>query len=194
MFQSELLLRVAMAGLAILLYVNHHHLHRHKPFPSGAKKGVEFWVIMAPSLWTLSLILYVTGLEWFNFSLPLPMWLRWTGVGLMASCIPLSHWVYTALGEHFSRKLVLREDHRLVSSGPYKYVRHPMYSLLFLCALSTCLISGNILVMGTTLLVVAVMLVRIRKEETILSERFGEEYAAYRQKTGALLPRGILAS
>lgn len=188
MGSSEMWLKVALGAMALVLYVNHHHLKRKKPFPR-ASRGIEFWVVVGPSLWTASLILYVIGVEWHNITLPLPLWLRWVGVALMALCFPLSQWVYNALGEHFTRRLALRDDHKLVMKGPYKYVRHPMYSVLFLCAIATCLISANVFVLATTLVVAVIMLARIRKEERMLQERFGTAYKDYQRRTGALVPR-----
>jgi protein-S-isoprenylcysteine O-methyltransferase Ste14 len=64
-----------------------------------------------------------------------------------------------------------------------------MYATLFLCAMSTCLISANYAVMATTVAVASIMLMRIKKEEAMLAARFGSEYDWWRQRTGALVPR-----
>jgi protein-S-isoprenylcysteine O-methyltransferase Ste14 len=189
----ELAFRIMLTVLTFALYYNRHVLHRKtsskvKRMPT---RGVELWIIIVPYVWTASLVLYVAGFEWFDYSAALPTWLRWVGVGLMAICLPLTDWTYYSLGVHASRKLELQKDHRLVQEGPYRYVRHPVYVVLFLSAIGACLVSSNIIVMITTLAVVAVVLIRIRKEEAMLIGRFGDEYLDYRRRTGALLPRLI---
>lgn len=188
---DEVVFRIMLATLAAFLYLNHHILHRK---PQSKKKavplrGVELWLIITPSLWTLCLVFYVVGFDWFSWSLPLPHWLRWSGVAAMVTCAPLSQWIYHALGENFSKTLELQPNHRLIQNGPYRYVRHPMYSTLFLCATATCLISANLYVLAASATVVIVIMLRIKKEEEMLLSRFGENYKKYRQQTGALLPK-----
>lgn len=188
---TDLTFRILLAVLTFALYYNRHVRHR-KPGPKKPKtprRGVEVWIVAVPYLWTLSLALYVLGFGWFDYSVALPEWLRWVGVGIMAACLPLTDWTYRTLGVHASRTLELRKDHRLVRDGPYRYVRHPVYVVLFLSAIGACLISSNLIVFALTIAVIVVVLVRIKKEEAGLAERFGDEYHEYRQKTGALLPK-----
>ena len=100
--------------------------------------------------------------------------------------IGLSH---RALGESYSSMISLRENHRLVTGGVYRVVRHPMYGaylLLFLCAF---LISGN-WVIGASGggIILSLMTIRLAREEAVLEERYGGEYRAYMQRTGRFLP------
>ncbi len=189
----DLWFRAILGVLAIALYLNHHVLHR-SPAPKNKRvapslQSLDFWVFGAAWLWATSLVLYVAGVGASSLAAPLPQWVRGLGVVAMVLCIPLSQWIYRSLGVHFSKKLELREDHKLVQEGPYAYVRHPMYSTLFLCAIATCLISANYAVIATTLAVATLMLLRIQKEEDMMLERFGQEYQQYRRQTGALLPK-----
>ncbi len=187
-FFDDGLFRLVLAVLSAGIYINHHYIHRSPHKAKGPLVGVEFWMVMFLLIWTLMIILYVIGLIGFARA-ALPQWLRWTGVGVMVACIPLSSWIYHTLGVHFSKKLELRADHRLINTGPYRFVRHPMYATLFLCATGVCLISANLLIAAATVPVAIVMLVRMRKEEKMLVSRFGAAYITYRQYTGALFPK-----
>ena len=190
---QEQLLRLVLAVLSVVLYINHHVLHRSPQ--KGATKAptglIEASIGVTASLWTLSLALFVLNFDWFNYAVPLPLWLRWAGVVLMTACFPLSAWIYRALGEHFSKKLELQTNHRLIDNGPYRFVRHPMYATLLLCASATCLISANLIVMAMVGAVAVVFVLRIQQEEAMLVGRFGQEYSNYRRHTAALVP-GLL--
>ena len=121
-----------------------------------------------------------------------PEWIAYVGLGAAMGGVILLEFVHQALGEHFSPHLELRNDHKIVTTGPYRYVRHPMYSsgLLFLVGLG--LFSHNIVVLlfptGSFLIL---LLLRIRDEEKMLHERFGDEWHRYTQITGAIIPRLI---
>lgn len=94
-----------------------------------------------------------------------------------------------ALGPHFSIKLVLRADHRLVESGPYRRIRHPNYAGLVLVMLGTALVLQSPLALGAVVLVwLPALLLRIRQEESALREHLGEPYARYAARTWRLCP------
>lgn len=188
---DDMIFRLVFAVLAILLYMNHHVLHRRPPSKTKAVQAsrLETWLIWFLFIWTGTLVLYVTGIGLSYYQLPLPLGARWIGAGLMLLCVPMSQWIYYTLGVHFSKKLELRSDHQLVKEGPYRYVRHPMYTTLFVCALATCLVTASALTLASAVVVAALMLARIKKEEAMLISRFGDSYLAYMRGTGALLPR-----
>jgi len=94
-----------------------------------------------------------------------------------------------ALGPHFSIKLVLRDDHRLVESGPYRRIRHPNYAGLVLVMLGTALVLQSPLALAAVVLVwLPALLLRIRQEESALREHLGEPYARYAARTWRLCP------
>ncbi|MGH9481238.1 MAG: methyltransferase family protein [Terriglobales bacterium] len=98
-------------------------------------------------------------------------------------------WARATLGQYWSRIVALKEDHRLVQSGPYRQVRHPLYSGLMLAALGTVLALGVWrALIGAALLWIG-FAGRARREDTLLAGQFGAEFDAYRARTGRLAPR-----
>jgi protein-S-isoprenylcysteine O-methyltransferase Ste14 len=122
--------------------------------------------------------------------IPLPGWASWLGAVLVLMSFPMLIWVHQALGANFNTVLGVRDRHSLVTHGPYHWVRHPMYGVLFLFMVGLLLLTGNLFIGGTLLagLVVTVG-TRVAKEEAILEEEYGEEYRMYKARTGRFLPR-----
>ena len=122
-------------------------------------------------------------------AVPLPVWLRWTGVGLVALAGLLAIWTLRTLGRNLTDTVVTRKEHTLVTTGPYRWVRHPFYSAAALLTLASTLVTANwfFLVVGGPIFLLLVM--RTRKEEANLLARFGDDYQNYMQRTGRFVPR-----
>ena len=140
-------------------------------------------------LWIASITLYPCKFGWFEYTIPLAHWLRVIGAFGLFACIPLSIWIYRELGVNFSPKLEIVTNQELVCSGPYRFVRHPMYATLIACVLSATLLSANLIVGVTSALVAIAMAYRTRKEDAMLLLRFTERYRQYMNRTNALVPR-----
>jgi protein-S-isoprenylcysteine O-methyltransferase Ste14 len=128
-----------------------------------------------------------SGSDWLF--LPLPALVRSGGVLLGVAGILLLVWVHRTLGIQWSTTLQFKEEHTLITSGPYKFIRHPMYASLSLFFVGLSMISSFwpfFVLIGITLL----FFVRIMKrEEAMMIDQFGEEYRVYMKKTGRFLPR-----
>ena len=122
-------------------------------------------------------------------SLPLPIWLRWTGVALFTITAVLLIWTLRSLGPNLTDTVVTRQAHTLVTRGPYAVVRHPFYDCMALFTLSIALTASNWFLIATGILVFALLAARSRTEEDKLLARFGEPYRAYQSRTGRFLPR-----
>ncbi len=123
-------------------------------------------------------------------ALPLPAPWRWLGAAISALAVGLLLWIHLALDRNFSGELRIRRDHTLVTTGPYRYVRHPMYSTFQFLFTGILLLTANGFVGGAGLLVVGlVMARRIEREEQMLLDAFGEDYRQYQARTGKFLPR-----
>lgn len=155
----------------------------------GKVFGVIRLLLALPFFWAiLTYIFYPQGLSWATF--PVPVGLRWFGTGLLVLASGLLVWVHQALARNFSTTLRIRPDHTLVTTGPYRWVRHPMYTVFVLAFVGICLQTANWFLGGFGLLVLAqVMILRTPMEEAQLLARFGEEYRHYMERTGRFLPR-----
>ena len=111
------------------------------------------------------------------------------GVAFLAAGLLVFHRAHAALGSFWSVTLEVRENHRLISQGIYRRVRHPMYSALFLYAIGQTLVVPN-WIAGPSYLVafVIVFAFRIRAEEQMMVDAFGDEYVAYMANTKRLVP------
>jgi protein-S-isoprenylcysteine O-methyltransferase Ste14 len=112
-----------------------------------------------------------------------------TGIVLTWLGISLALWARWHLGQNWSARVTLKEDHRLIRTGPYKYFRHPIYSGLILAAIGGALaIDRWRCAIGVTLIVLGYW-IKARKEEAMLSAQFGEAFQEHCQHTGFLLPK-----
>jgi len=139
----------------------------------------------------LTMIAYVINPNWLSWAnLPLPLWLRWTGIGIALMGFALLQWAQNTLGKNWSDTPRMIKEQTLVTSGPYRLIRHPIYTAFLLIMGSTLLISANWLIglawIGMTVLEIAS---RIGFEESLMLEYFGDQYREYMKKTGRLLPR-----
>jgi protein-S-isoprenylcysteine O-methyltransferase Ste14 len=138
----------------------------------------------------LGLIAYMIKPSWMAWSsVSLPGWLRWIGVGVGVIAGGLLTWTLHSLGKNLTDTVVTRREHTLVTSGPYRWVRHPFYDAVALCVLANSVVAANWFLFVTGALAVGLIIVRTRKEEEQLLARFGSAYRAYMDRTGRFWPR-----
>jgi len=88
-----------------------------------------------------------------------------------------------------SETVLTKERHELVTSGPYRWVRHPLYGTGIALFLSVGLMAANaFLLLWTVVALVSIRLIVVPREEAALVEAFGQEYQSYQSRTGSLLP------
>jgi len=122
-------------------------------------------------------------------SMPLPVWLRWLGVGIALIGGALFVWTLRNLGKNLTDTVVTRREHTLVTTGPYRWVRHPFYVGAALSILGNALAAANWFLLGGGALVFTLLAIRTRIEEAQLLARFGGAYEAYMHRTHRFLPR-----
>ena len=121
--------------------------------------------------------------------LDVPEPLRWVGLALIVLGVAFALWAIATLGRHYDLELEIHRDHELVRTGPYRFVRHPIYTGLGLHFIGACLATGNLLLIAGTLFVTfPALYLRARTEELLLRDRFGEKYEAYAREVGMLVP------
>jgi len=153
-----------------------------------------WWYAVVRAIGSLSLIaflvLYGVNPPWLGVLLvPFPDWLRWTGVTLGSVSFALYAWSQATLGKEWSPHLQMREKHRLVTTGPYARIRHPIYLALMGFLTGIALVTANWFFIALLVVSIVVLVLRIPKEEQMMVEDFGEEYKAYMQRTGGLFPK-----
>jgi len=150
----------------------------------------EKFFIYLVGLGLIPTFFYVLTSKIDSFRLPFPAWLRLLGAGLIFAGDLLFTWSHRALGRNWSPLLEIRRGHILVTKGPYRFIRHPMYAAIFLIGTGVSLLSANWLVSLSYMLpVISMYLVRVSDEEEMMIEQFGDEYWKYMRRTGRLMPK-----
>ena len=118
-----------------------------------------------------------------------PAPLFWTGIALVWAGVALRLWAVLTLGKFFRVTVFVHDDHRLVTAGPYRWLRHPSYTGALVTVIGVTLAMGNwvSVLIGVGALLIAYAF-RIPAEEKALGEQFGAAFAEYRKHRSALIP------
>ncbi|MDR1723545.1 MAG: isoprenylcysteine carboxylmethyltransferase family protein [Tannerella sp.] len=127
---------------------------------------------------------------WLGFGqFALPDWVRLAGFAVGVWAMWWFYVIHRTLGDNWSPVLETRREHTLVVTGPYRYVRHPMYTDMLLWAVSFSLLTANWFYASTLAVGLAILLsIRIPDEERLMAARFGDEYRNYMRQTKRLIP------
>ena len=120
--------------------------------------------------------------------IPLAPWPFWTGAALTAAGLLFTVWARTHLGRNWSGTITLKENHELVTSGPYRFVRHPIYTGLLLAFIGSALARGEWSGLVAVALAFASFWRKLLLEEQWMREQFGIAYDDYRRRVAALVP------
>jgi protein-S-isoprenylcysteine O-methyltransferase Ste14 len=138
----------------------------------------------------LGLLAFIINPDWMAWSsVGLPVSLRWSGIALGVLAGGLLVWTLNTLGPNLTDTVVTRREHTLVTTGPYRWVRHPFYGAAGLAFLANALAAANWFLFVAGSLTFTLMIVRTRVEEQHLQARFGDPYRKYVESTGRLVPR-----
>jgi protein-S-isoprenylcysteine O-methyltransferase Ste14 len=111
-----------------------------------------------------------------------------TGVAVLAFGLAFSIWARRVLGRNWSGIVTVKQDHELVRSGPYRFVRHPIYTGLLIAFIGTAIARGEWRGIVAVLIVFAAFWHKLKIEERFMIETFGDAYLRYRTEVRALIP------
>jgi protein-S-isoprenylcysteine O-methyltransferase Ste14 len=152
----------------------------------GLKSSFTYtFLLLAAFLW-LFFGAYVPGLN----ILLLPHTFQIVGIGFVVTVLGLAValWARAKLGTNWSADVTYKKDHELIQTGPYAYVRHPIYSGLLLMLIGTALAAGYLGAVVAVPLALGSFVIKLRLEERLMQKHFKGEYETYRKRVGALIP------
>jgi len=140
-------------------------------------------------LWLTPLV-YLVNPNWMNWSkIGLPESIRWLGVGIGILCVVGIYWLFSSIGSGITPTSATRQEHKLVTSGPYRWVRHPLYTVGSSMFIAFGMMADNWFIAALGVLAFIGMAIRTPKEEANLIEKFGDEYQEYMKHTGRFFPK-----
>ena len=140
-------------------------------------------------LW-LSPLAYLINPNWMSWSkIGLPESIRWLGVGIGVLCIFGIYWLFSSIGSGITPTSATRKQHTLSTSGPYRWVRHPLYTVGSSMFISFGMMADNWFIATLGILTFILMAIRTPREEANLIAKFGDEYVEYMKRTGRFLPK-----
>lgn len=191
---------IAVFTLFSVLRIEHYRRARKAGYQTvvseSRKYSIFLSVLICYEVFTLFALIRIRSLDWAPqllswAAMDLPMGLRMFGAVLALLALALFVWIHRTLGHNLSAGLKIKENHTLVTRGPYATVRHPMYTAFFILHIAVFFLTANWFIGLTWMLgLVLIVLLRVRREEQMLLDRFGAEYLAYMDRTGRFLPPG----
>ena len=184
-----------LGGLLVAFPITAYHrirAHRSDDQLDRRQEGLFILLTLRPVAFVffVSLILYLSNPARMAWSaVPLPVWVRWSGVAMVGATSVLLWWTLHSLGANLTDTVVTRKVHTLVVNGPYQWVRHPFYDAVALLLLGVSLVAANWFMLAAGATVFTLLAVRARIEERMLLARFGNDYRRYMARTNRFLPR-----
>ncbi len=140
-------------------------------------------------LW-LSPFVYLLNPNWMSWSkIGLPESLRWLGGVLGIFCVIGIYWLFSSIGSGITPVSATRKEHKLVTNGIYRYIRHPLYTIGSSLFIAFGLMADNWFIAALGVVAFIGMAIRTPKEEANLIEKFGDEYREYMKHTGRFFPK-----
>jgi protein-S-isoprenylcysteine O-methyltransferase Ste14 len=114
---------------------------------------------------------------------------EWTGVLLTAAGVAVAFWARWHLGANWSGTVTLKEDHELIRTGPYRAIRHPIYTGILLALLGTVVAQGEVRGLIAIAIFWLSFYIKAQREESFLRQEFGERFDEHAKRTGMFLPK-----
>ena len=188
--------RLALAGILVLACFDSGY-HRLRAEKQGGRVSLRndprwFWIVMmlAMAAFLLGTLAFLINPAWLTFTkIALPDYLRLLGIPLGLVTVILNDWMFRHLGHNVTKTSMPRDNASLVMTGPYRWIRHPMYSFGGLLFLAFALLTSSWLIAVSGIVAFFMIALRTRLEERRLIEKFGDRYRNYMRRTGRYFPR-----
>lgn len=192
---SEMVCRATLAGIivgAAAIGIP----HRLRADRAGGRVPLRvdppwFWITMAvvgPPVGA-ACVAFLLNPRWVDFAtVSAPPWLRLLGAPVGVAGLALFAWMFRHLGLNVTSTSAPRDRGTLVTSGPYRRMRHPMYTAALILLVAAILLTANTVVAIGGVAAFVLLAARSRLEEQRLVAKFGDEYRAYQARTGRFLP------
>ena len=144
---------------------------------------------LVPMLVVIALVMWQDWPGWLGAQLLDGGWTEyWISVSILAFGLFFAVWARKTLGDNWSGRITVKSGHELIRSGPYRWIRHPIYTGGLLGLIGTALASGKVSGFLGVLLAVGALVYKLRIEERVMSAQFGDQYREYRRASWALVP------
>lgn len=120
---------------------------------------------------------------------PERLWIAWVAAAATVLGVLFAIWARVHLGKYWSSTVALKSEHRLIRSGPYARIRHPIYTGIIFAIVGTGLAVGRYAAIVAVIIYVVAFWFKARKEEALLAGEFGPAFELHRRSTGFFLPK-----
>ena len=182
-----------LVGFAVGAAIRACYAKKFKQDRSAIYRREGLMVLVVASLWGITILLpfFYLFTDWLDFvDYRLPDWAGWGGAAIFGVALWLLWRSHADLGRNWSVAAEVREKQNLVTSGVFKYMRHPMYSAHLLWGIAQALLVHNWIAGVASLAVfLPLYLLRVPSEEKVMLNEFGDEYREYMKRSGRVFPR-----
>jgi protein-S-isoprenylcysteine O-methyltransferase Ste14 len=194
---SETLVRIVFAAIFFsVVAFGSYHRYRSNLQPDRFNRiknegPVTFAILRmcGAALWGFCFLFPFAPSLFSSLHLELPLWVHWAGLIMALFAVPMGVSVFRNIGRNITDTVETRAHHELVTTGIYRYIRHPLYTTGFLLFFGLGLFSALWPVLLLSLVVLITLSVRTVKEEERLIAEFGDRYRTYMANTGKFIPK-----
>jgi protein-S-isoprenylcysteine O-methyltransferase Ste14 len=192
----ETFFRIATIIVMVCVFATSFYFRRRANIKGGKLRSQEgqgplAWLrLLALIIW-VALLAYLINPAWVSWlRVALPDWIRVIGLVAVAIDSALVFWMFRSLDTNITPVHEARENAKLVTNGPYRWIRHPLYAFGFVLLVALALVTGMWwLAACAAIFILIFALWRVPKEEAKLIEVFGDAYRQYMTRTGRFLPK-----
>lgn len=182
---------VILAASVVMIAIRAPHGHRSRGVKvvKSRKGTVETFLLTLAWLGFLAPLVWIASPAFSFAEYPLRAGALVAGIACLAVGLWFFYRSHAALGTNWSITLEVREQHRLITDGVYRRIRHPMYMALLLYSVGQALVIPNWVAGPSYLIAFGILFTfRVRAEERMMLDQFGDQYAAYMARTKRLVP------